>query len=145
MGKQDINEKFQAGLAPEKIVDRRKHASVSSASTKDRVVININEAQNPFDPVDVPVQVNGRMYQIKRGVDVGVPPEVVHALDNAEIGRAKQKIDNNGMPAGVEFVPAKRFPYRIVDSKSMQVYQDWLKASLDYRDAQIAAEQRAAA
>lgn len=144
MGKQNINEKFQAGLAPEKIVDHRKHATVSSASTKDRVTININEAQNPFDPVDVQVQVNGRMYQIKRGVDVGVPPEVVHALDNAEIGRARQKIDEKGMPAGVEFTPAKRFPYRIVDADSMQLYKAWLQASLDLRDAQIAAEQHAA-
>ena len=145
MGTNDINEKFQAGLVEEKVKDTRKHANVSSASTKDRVVININEAQNPFDPIDVPVQVNGRSYQIRRGVDVGVPPEVVHVLENAEIGRAKQKMDDRGMPAGVEFVPTRRFPFRIVDSESMRVYNAWVKASLDLRDAQIAAEQGVAA
>ena len=46
-------------------------------------VINIHKTQGKLGRHDVFVSVNNRDYLIKRGVDVDVPVEVVHVLENA--------------------------------------------------------------
>jgi len=138
-----VNAKFQAGdviSAPFKI----RTANVSGASTDKRVVININESEDSQDADnEVPVQVNGRAYQIKRGVDVSVPPEVVVALENAVVDKAIPFKDESGMTRGFTLRPSKRFPFRVVDEESMSILKHWKNESLARRDAQIEAEREA--
>jgi len=138
-----VNDKFQAGIdipAPMKV----RVANVSGASTDKRVVININESENPQDLNEVPVQVNGRAYQIQRGKDVAVPPEVVVALENAVADKAIPLEDGQGNVRGFTLRPSKRFPFRVVDEESMLILKQWKGESLARRDAQIEAEREAA-
>jgi hypothetical protein len=139
-----VNEKFAAGIeAPKKMKVRT--ANVSGASTDLRVTININESDDSQDADnEVPVQVNGRAYQIKRGQDVAVPPEVVVALENAVVDKAIPMKDENGMTRGFTLRPAKRFPFRIVDEQSMAILKAWKGESIARRDAGIEAEREAA-
>lgn len=60
-------------------------AKAAKAAKGDRVRITIFEQDGPGGGDDVFVSVNGRGYQIKRGVEVDVPPEVVEVLNNAVI------------------------------------------------------------
>lgn len=144
MDTQQVNDKFMAGLAvPPMPKDTRKHADVSSASTKDRVLIRVNESERPEDNNEVLVGVNGRAYQIKRGVEVAVPPEVVHALENAVIDKAIPQFTDNGMPNGFILRPTRRFPFEFVNAESHLKYKSWMQQSLDLRDAQIRAQQEA--
>lgn len=146
MNTQQVNDKFMAGLTPPVTPmpkDNRKHADVSSASTKDRVSIRVNESERPEDNNEVLVGVNGRAYQIKRGVEVAVPPEVVHALENAVIDKAIPQFTDNGMPNGFILRPTRRFPFEFVNAEAHLKYKAWLQQSLDLRDAQIKAQQEA--
>lgn len=138
-----MNDKFMAGLSPT-VIDRRRHATVSHASTRDRIMIEINESDKPEDSKDAFVQVNGRAYQIQRGAPVGVPPEVVGVLENAVIDRAVPTIDPvTGIPAGITLRPTRRYPFQFADAESQAQYKAWKKQSTDFRDAQIEAEQQA--
>lgn len=134
------NDKFLGGLTPPKPVDTRTHATVSHASTKDRVTIIINESDKPEDLNEVFVSVNGRAYQIQRGVPAAVPPEVVHALDNAVIDKAIQQYEN-GMPAGIILRPTRRYPYQFQSPEDSLVYRAWIQRSIDFRNSQIAADE----
>lgn len=140
---EQINDKFS--VTPPIPVDTRRHATVSSASTKNRILIKINESERAEDNNEVIVGVNGRHYQIQRGVEVGVPPEVVHALENAVVDKAIPQFTEMGMPNGFILRPTKRFPFSFVDVESQQAYKAWVQASLDFRDAQIKAELEAEA
>lgn len=126
-------------------VRRLREASVVRASTDARIVIHIDESQDPQDTNEVPVQVNGRAYQIKRGVPVGVPPEVVVALENAVSDRAVPQTDEAGNPRGVVLRPYRRYPFRIVDVESQQRMDRWRKAREDRRAAEVAEQQAALA
>ena len=137
-----INEKFAVGSL-DTTKDTRRHASVSNASTADRVMIEINDSNDSSDTHDVFVQVNGRAYTIRRGVEVGVPPEVVHALEHAVIDKAITQYDASGLPSGLTLRPTRRYPFRFTTPEAQQIYQRWSKQSLDLRDAQI--EEQAAA
>ena len=132
-----VNEKFGVERPP--VIDTRTHATVSHASTKDRVSIIINESDKPEDLNEVFVAVNGRAYQIQRGIPVPVPPEVVHALDNAVIDKAIQQYEN-GMPAGIILRPSKRYPYQFASPEDASQYRSWMNRSIEFRNAQIAAE-----
>jgi len=148
MGKTDsVNDKFRVGDDPgvEKPAFKVRTANVSGASTDRRVVININESEDSQDADnEVPVQVNGRAYQIKRGVDVAVPPEVVVALENAVVDRAIPLKDETGMTRGFTLRPSKRFPFRVVDEDSMLILKQWKNESIMRRDAQIEVEREVA-
>jgi hypothetical protein len=58
-------------------------APARAARKPKSVVINIHKTQGKLGRSDVFVSVNNRDYLIKRGVDVDVPAEVVHVLENA--------------------------------------------------------------
>jgi hypothetical protein len=60
----------------------------------------------------VPVQVNGRAYQITRGRYVEVPSEVVSVLRDAVIDKAVSVNDDRGMPNGIVLRPTRRFPFQ---------------------------------
>jgi hypothetical protein len=60
-------------------------AARAAKAKGDRVALLIHEQDGLAGSDDVFVGVNGRGYQIKRGVEVLVPPEVVEVLNNAII------------------------------------------------------------
>jgi len=92
-----------AGFAVER------EANLSHASTDRRVPIVIEESRDATDSQDVFVQVNGRAYLYKRGVEVIVPPEVIEVLNNAVIEKMVRIDEGNYVMR-----PVKRFPFRIL-------------------------------
>ena len=58
-------------------------AKPAASPASKTAVINIHKTQGKLGRHDVFVSVNNRDYLIKRGVDVEVPLEVVHVLENA--------------------------------------------------------------
>lgn len=89
-------------------------ATVSKASTKARYQIIVEESNNPGDPVEITPSVNGRMYQIRRGVPVDLPPEVLEVLDNAVQTALIQQFDQNGKPIGWTTRDNRRFAYTFI-------------------------------
>lgn len=94
--------------------------NVTSASAFPRVNIVIDESSNPSDPSRAFVSVNGRAYDIKRGVETPVPPEVVEALTNAVSDKVYQTPDGE-----VHTRPTQRFPFRIQDEEGQRVMAAW--------------------
>lgn len=90
-------------------------ANLSRSSSKERFRIMIYESREKSDSKEVPVGVNGRAYQIKRGVQVDVPQEVVSVLSDAVIGQGVPIVDERtGIEAGVEYINAARFPFQML-------------------------------
>ena len=98
--------------APERDEDAPGVASASQASTKARYAIIVEEGSDQTSLSYVPVQVNGRAYQITRGKRVEVPPEVVGVLENAVVNKSIPQTDATGMPAGIITRPMLRFPFQ---------------------------------
>lgn len=107
------NAALRAGSkAPEQDTPKEGLATASQASTKARYAIVVEEGTEQHALPFVPVQVNGRTYQITRGRRVEVPPEVVGVLENAVIDKSIAQVDANGMPAGIITRPMRRFPFQ---------------------------------
>jgi hypothetical protein len=88
-------------------------ANVSRASSKARYRIILDEGRDKSDQKRVPVQVNGRAYDLQRGVELDVPEEVVSVLNDAVSGRAEPIEDpRTGILSGVEYVNSRRFPFQ---------------------------------
>lgn len=88
-------------------------ATASSASTKERYAIIIEEGAEANAIKRVPVQVNGRAYLIERGKRVEVPPEVVHVLEDAVVDKSIPVEDERtGLPNGIVVRPTRRFPFQ---------------------------------
>jgi hypothetical protein len=98
--------------APEQDKDAPGVASASQASTKARYAIIVEEGNEQHSLPFVPVQVNGRAYQITRGQRVEVPPEVIGVLENAVVNKSIPQVDANGMPAGIITRPMRRYPFQ---------------------------------
>lgn len=101
------------------------NASERGAASKERFGIIIDEGHDQNDISEVPVQVNGRAYQIKRGQYVEVPREVVGVLKDAVIDKAIASFDAMGMPNGIKLRPSRRFPFQefglVIDSTGKRV------------------------
>ena len=89
-------------------------ATSSKASTKARYQIIVEESNNPGDPMEITPSVNGRMYQIRRGIPVDLPPEVLEVLDNAVQTALIQQYDQNGKPIGWTTRDNRRFAYTFI-------------------------------
>lgn len=89
-------------------------ATESSASTKVRYRIVVEPSTEEGAPTTVTPSVNGRMYAIKRGEPVDVPPEVLHVLDNAVQGTLVKSQDDRGNSLGYEVRDSRRFPYQVL-------------------------------
>lgn len=87
-------------------------ASSSSSASKERFGITIDEGSGKHDLQEVPVQVNGRAYQIMRGQYAEVPMEVINVLNDAIIDKAISSVDALGMPAGITMRKMRRFPFQ---------------------------------
>lgn len=94
--------------------------NVTSASAFPRVNIVVDESSNPSDPSRAFVSVNGRAYDIQRGVATEVPPEVVEALTNAVSDKVYQTPDGE-----IHTRPTQRFPFRIQDEEGQRVMAAW--------------------
>lgn len=89
-------------------------ANSSRASTKKRIRIILDEGMGQHDLRTVPVGVNGRTYQIRRGVEVDVPPEVVEVLKHAIETKTIPMVDENtGFTKGSYQRDVRRFPYQV--------------------------------
>lgn len=101
------------------------NASERNAASKERFGIIIDEGHDQNDISEVPVQVNGRAYQIKRGQYVEVPREVVGVLKDAVIDKAIASFDAQGMPNGIKLRPSRRFPFQefglVIDAAGKRV------------------------
>lgn len=99
--------------AEERAEAASKDANFSSASSKARHLIVIDEAIDKAQRGPVDVGCNGRVYRIQRGVPVEVPMDVINVLNDAVIGRAEPQIDEKtGIHAGVQFTDGRRFPFQ---------------------------------
>lgn len=90
-------------------------AGAEAEAPRKMVVINIPNQDIPGSTEGkqpVPVGVNGKVYLIKRGVDVEVPIEVVGVLNDAK--RVVYDRGPNGEPINPTFVPTH--PFTIVRS-----------------------------
>lgn len=100
-------------------------ASERGAASKERFGIIVDEGHDQNDISEVPVQVNGRAYQIKRGQYVEVPREVVGVLKDAVIDKAIASFDAQGMPNGIKLRPSRRFPFQefglVIDATGKRV------------------------
>ena len=88
-------------------------ANTSTASSKERWAITLDEGQDINAPSDVPIQPNGRVYNIQRGKRVEVPWDVISVLQDAVVDKTIPQIDNAGMPNGFITRPMRRFPFQI--------------------------------
>lgn len=100
-------------------------ASERSAASKARYGIVIDEGSDQNDIGEVPVQVNGRAYIIKRGQYVEVPGEVVGVLKDAVIDKAVASFDAMGMPNGIKLRASRRFPFQefgmVIDASGKRI------------------------
>lgn len=117
----------QATVAPKLAAEATKGvATESRASSAERWRIIIDEPRDQTDAPEAFVGVNGRAYQIKRGVAVDVPPEVVHVLNNAVAERSFPKVNEvTGMPEGIVTRKYRRFPFQML-GKSRDAAGNWL-------------------
>lgn len=97
-----MNDEFDAGLdlgltqakkkaknMPEPKVDTVLTAEAAPAKNKIRIIIDEMAGMKNYEVVGV----NGVVYQIKRGVPVDVPPEVVHVLELAKSTHIEQRFN----------------------------------------------------
>jgi hypothetical protein len=110
----ELEQANQAQRAPGDVEEKEVGlATASSASTKERYAIIVEEGGEANAIKRVPVQVNGRAYLIERGKRVEVPPEVVHVLENAVVDKSIPVEDERtGLPNGIVVRPTRRFPFQ---------------------------------
>lgn len=114
-----------AALRTSAAVEEDGSANSSASASKERFGIVIDEGSGQFDLTEVPVQVNGRAYQIARGKYVEVPAEVISVLNDAVIDKAVSNTDATGMPAGITLRSMRRFPFQnfglVIDADGKRV------------------------
>lgn len=92
------------------------------------IEIAIIESEDEQGGADVFVGVNGRGWQLKRGVPLDVPWRVVEALDLAEQNIVRHRQDE-GHEGEVIERKAKRFPYIFHERPTDAQINDWHKAT----------------
>jgi len=82
---------------------------------KNRLTIMIHKTGEKSGDRDVPVGVNGKVFLIKRGIEVEVPRSVVEVLKNAKETRWEW-VPSNNHPQGGELVSreALSYPFSVV-------------------------------
>lgn len=94
-------------------VSPAKPAEATSKVKRKRIMIHKTGDKTGAD--DVILGVNGRMYQIKRGMEVDVPASVVEVLKNAVEDRFEYHADPR-LPGGGEMVKrqALAYPFSVI-------------------------------
>jgi hypothetical protein len=85
-----------------------------------KIIIPTVESDDNSGKNDVVVGVNGRAWQIKRGVEVSVPHRVIISLDNAITDIIRHDDDGN-----VQTRKAQRFPYQTLERPSQAEIEAW--------------------
>ena len=101
----DSTAAIPATESPANVVSGSQHDD-QLCGKKVRIEIHETEAQDGKD--DVFVQINGYAYSIKRGVEVVIPVEVLHVLENANM--TVYGASNTAASAGRI---VRRFPYSV--------------------------------
>lgn len=91
-----------------------------------RYIINIPiiETEDESGTMDVEVGVNGRAWQIKRGVDASVPARVVEALRNAK-GQAIRHVPDTHGNVDVVVNDFQRHGFNVIESPSKAELDEW--------------------
>lgn len=100
--------------------------SMGSLGGKDpRIIINIpvQETSDETGADDVPVGVNGRIWQLKRGYDLDVPLRVAEAL-----GITDQDLIRHNDEGDVLVIRSKRIPFSVIKAPSMEEVEAWHNA-----------------
>lgn len=92
------------------------------------IMIPATETEDGSGSRDVVVGVNGRAWQLKRGVDLNVPYRVVVALQNAEADIVRHRNDE-GHEGEVTITKAKRFVVQIIEGPTKAEIDAWLERS----------------
>lgn len=108
--------------------DDNKSANESRASTKARYRIIVEEGRDKHSPTHVFVGVNGRGYNIRRGVEVDVPPEVIENLKDAvEVTQVAVVDPERDVVTGTQERRVRRFPFQVLgksrDEKGNQLME----------------------
>lgn len=87
------------------------------------ILIPVVDSDDDTGAADVVVGVNGRAWQIKRGVEVSVPARVFFALENA----SGDKIDHVGRGEDIAEVVTKfkRFPVQVLERPTEAELKAW--------------------
>lgn len=113
----------EAELRPEEGPGRQV-GSLGKEDPRWLIEIPVVETEDGSGGKDVIVGVNGRAWQIKRGVEVSLPHRVIVALDHAVTSVLRHNPDN-GDDIRRE---SKRFPYQIIERPSKDAIAAWDKA-----------------
>ena len=114
-------------LAPEER-GQRMHGSLGKSDPRWRIIIPAMETEDGSGGRDVLVGVNGRAWQMKRGVELDVPHRVIVALDNAVQDILRHEDDGQGNVNEVRR-RSKRFTYEVIDRPSKDAIAAWEKAT----------------
>lgn len=90
------------------------------------IFIPIVETEDNSGARDVVVGVNGRAWQLKRGVDLPVPWRVVVALENASATIIRHRNDE-GHEGEVAMHDARRFNFNFIERPSQGEIDAWLE------------------
>lgn len=111
----DLNEAFDVpgDLDPEIEVTKKGKKGAAPTAKVDRefYTIVIEEEENQLNYV--PVGVNGKVYQIMRGVEVEVPRAVLSVLEKSKATRLVKEVGSDGKAIYVERDYAT-IPYRVL-------------------------------
>jgi hypothetical protein len=99
-----------------------------------RAVINIPvvDTKDSSGRADVVVGVNGRAWQMQRGVDISIPWRVVEALQNARGERVEHE-QNKLNPAEVDEIvtPFQRHAFSFIEKPSKDEIDAWFERTKD--------------
>lgn len=117
-------ETAQVALSPEEVTGK---ITGTLGKGDPRAVIHIPaiETEDGSGTRDVFVGVNGRAWQLMRGVDLPVPWRVVEALQNAEADIVRHRSDE-GHEGEVQVKKAKRMAFHFVEKPSAAEIDAWL-------------------
>lgn len=109
---------FEAkGMEALRELNELRRCDVTQSSGWPRITIVIQQGGKD-DLKHCDVWVNGRPYNLWRGVAVAVPPEVVENLEEAKSGMLQEIPLGPNQPNKHETVDVIRFPFSIVDAES---------------------------
>jgi hypothetical protein len=101
-----------------------RRCDVTQSSGWPRITIMIQQGGKD-DVKQCDVWVNGRPYNLWRGIAVAVPPEVVDNLTEAKTGFLQEIPLGPNQPNKHETVDVMRFPFHVVDAESATRYALW--------------------
>lgn len=113
----------EVNLRPEEDAGRMT-GTLGKGDPRATIEIQVVETEDGKGGDDVFVGVNGRGWQLKRGVLLDVPWRVVEALDHAEADIIRHSHDE-GREGEIIKRTAKRFPYIFHSKPSEQEIADW--------------------